>query len=166
MFFLLVFACHFEDNRKSWIHKVLVDDNIIWLDRPELVAHKFEVMSSHPYDFMRGTLSLHIQEAQRISGTRTKFNYYDTDSVLFFQIGDPHPENLNISVQVSDPSQYQVFWSDMDATGFGPWYWDLRRAGVGLWFFADAIECDCTQQLLTALIEGYISQGIQDTALA
>ena len=63
-----------------------------------IVENKMTMMEQHPYDFMRGTLSLHIQESQHIMVV--EINSVDTDdSILFFQIGDPHPENLSVSVQ-------------------------------------------------------------------
>ena len=162
MLFLFLFGCQVSPKHQDWVHQVLVDDNMIWSNRLELLSNKLTVMNDHPYDFMRGSLGLHIQETRRITGNRPKFDLKNDDSVLFFQIGDPHPENLTVSVQPDDPERYQVFWADLDAGSFGPWYWDIRRAGVGLWFFANSIGCDCVDLLLPSLIHGYIDQSSTD----
>ena len=143
MFFVLLLCCQLSQKHRDWVHQVLVDDNMIWSNRLDLLSNKLTVMNDHPYDFMRGSLGLHIQETQRITGDRMELDLHNDDSVLFFQIGDPHPENLTVSVQPDEPSRYHVFWADLDAGSFGPWYWDIRRAGVGLSFFANSIGCDC-----------------------
>ena len=163
---LFFIACQYNSKleQKNWIHQVLVDDNLMWKDRLELLEHKLTVMEQHPYDFMRGSLSLHIQESQRITGERKEFDLNTEDSILFFQIGDPHPENISVSVQRDQPEQSQMFWADLDASGFGPWYWDLRRAGVGLLFFAESIECDCTSQIIPALLDGYFESPTRSTS--
>lgn len=160
MFFVLLLCCQVSQKHRDWVHQVLVDDNMIWSNRLDLLSNKLTVMNDHPYDFMRGSLGLHIQETQRITGDRMELDLHNDDSVLFFQIGDPHPENLTVSVQPDEPSRYHVFWADLDAGSFGPWYWDIRRAGVGLSFFANSIGCDCVDLLLPSLIQGYIDQSV------
>ena len=155
---LFLMSCASETNQKAWLHQQLMEDNRIWSGRLLLLEHKLTAMSLDPYDFMRGTLNLHVQESQRIQDQRLEFQSLH-EEVLFFQIGDPHPENLSVSA-LSVPMQ--PFWADLDAATFGPWYWDLRRAGVGLYFFAQSLDCQCADDVIDGLFDGYFSKASQD----
>lgn len=150
--------------RAAFIQEVLVNDNRVWLsDEPWLVEDKFAIMAADPYDFMRGSAALHFADLARAAQDRPHTRFLQSpaaSTVLIF--GDPHPENATVCR--ADPTDEEpdprptVELVDLDASGFGPWTLDLRRAALGLAMLSTGLEgCEasCRAGAIEALAEGY-----------
>ena len=56
--------------RKAWLHDQIVDDNRVWLTRDHArVAEKFQEMNEERFNYIRGTLSLWLNDLNRPSGS-------------------------------------------------------------------------------------------------
>ncbi|MBM74347.1 MAG: hypothetical protein CMK59_03005 [Proteobacteria bacterium] len=159
MIFLL--ACGGNGSERQWLQEQLVRDNLIWVGRdPALLESKFTEMATSSYSYMRGSLAVHLADVTRIRSDRIPDAFLQSaDSLTLLQIGDPHLENLSVywnSVQQS------VEWADLDAVSYGPWNWDVRRAGLSAMILSDYIECDCEEELLNVFFDGYFDAFQRD----
>lgn len=159
-----------SQSRAVFLREVLLRDNRVWLSRPEgaeLVADKFAKMASDPYFFMRGTAALHFADLARPDARRPPTSFLTTpDSTAVLLFGDPHPENATVCH--GPDGAPTVEFVDLDASGFGPWTLDLRRAALGLGVLAEGLPgCgpDCLEAATTALVEGYLD-GLEGRAPA
>ena len=140
----------------------LVDDHRHLLARtPELVGGKFAKMSgvyvdgsSSIYPYFRGTLS---QMYRDLGGDFTLIiptRYTSKQSVLTHLIGDPHLEN--VSTALGADGVLNLEWDDFDASGYGPWIWDLRRLALSFWVLSVELNHpEIIARLIEGVIEGY-----------
>ncbi|MAW51854.1 MAG: hypothetical protein CME01_03420 [Geminicoccus sp.] len=146
--------------RKAWLHDQIVDDNRVWLTRDYArVAEKFQEMNEERFNYMRGTLSIWLNDLNRPSGSwfQTQFlNSLDATEVLI--VGDPHPENL---ATFHTPGGSIVFgFNDLDASQIGPWILDLHRSVQAMASLSEAsLGCEesCITEMGEALAEGYVT---------
>lgn len=157
-------------SRAVFLREVLLRDNRVWLSRPQgaaLVADKFAKMASDPYFFMRGTAALHFADLARPDAQRPSSAFLTTpDSTAVLLFGDPHPENATVCH--GPDGAPSVEFVDLDASGFGPWTLDLRRAALGLGVLAEGLpgcEEDCRDVATAALVDGYLD-GLEGRAPA
>jgi hypothetical protein len=150
-----------SQSRAVFLREVLLRDNRVWLSRPEgaqLVADKFAKMASDPYFFMRGTAALHFADLARPDASRPPTSFLTTpDSTAVLLFGDPHPENATVCH--GPDGRPTVEFVDLDASGFGPWTLDLRRAALGLGVLAEGLpgcEEPCREAATSALVAGYL----------
>lgn len=131
--------------RRAWLVEQLTRENEVFLGRdPALLASKYAAMAAHPFDWMRGSHGLWLQDQLRPAGERVPTAFADdpiADPLLL--VGDPHPENLGTFLPgpgpgptVGDPpdasAALRLEFNDLDGAAFGPWILDLRRAAFGL----------------------------------
>lgn len=134
-----------ERARRARLVEQLTRDNDAFLSRnPALLAGKYAAMAAHPFDGMRGSHGLWLQDQLRPAGERVPTAFADdpiADPLLL--VGDPHPENLGPFLPgpgpgptAGDPPEasaaLRLELNDLDGAAFGPWILDLRRAALGL----------------------------------
>lgn len=147
--------------RASWLRDTLVDDNRVYLSRePEAVAEKWQAMADAPYDFLRGGLGVWLADLRRPVEGRPVTGFLtlpDATAVLLF--GDAHPENLSTTCatpnDVAPEPSVTVEIIDLDAAQFGPWTWELRRAGAGLALLFAPLRPDSAAPWTDALVGGW-----------
>lgn len=152
-----------ERARTEWLAERLWEDNLIWWSRdPGLLDQKYEEMARDPYDFMRATAGVYYRDQIRPGTLRPHMPALLTNpSTEVLLIADPHMENFGTykSSRVENAATYEP--NDFDGTGFGPFFWDLRRANVGWGILLTQSEaCDeaCRSEAFRALVGGYVSE--------
>ncbi|MFN0250671.1 MAG: DUF2252 family protein [Kofleriaceae bacterium] len=112
--------------REQRILTALADDNWLWAKRdPELVQLKLVKMQRGPYEWLRGTASLFWRDLMEPGVARAVITVGNEPSSRVLLVGDPHVENVG-TYRASDGTMF-VDWNDFDATGYGPYWGDLRR---------------------------------------
>lgn len=145
--------------RAAALATALTDDNRVWADRTELVAHKLRRMAADPYNFMRGTAALYPLPAPP-PGTGLPALAEATPVLI---VTDPHPENFGCFLN-GDPdtaASWSIEINDFDGATFGPWLHDVLRAAVGVRLIASRTpSCHATCQTATAeaLAGGYAEE--------
>lgn len=160
LYSLMMFLGCLQNSRTNILVEQLWEDNKIWFFRnPSLVQSKFEKMTIDPYNFMRGTLRLHLFDIQQPAVNKPKTNFVSSPShSQIFIVGDPHPENLALCVSTN--GQHSAEYVDFDSSDYGPWHFDLRRAAMAFRVLVEPLEgCNCAEQAIEAMVEGYI-QGV------
>jgi uncharacterized protein (DUF2252 family) len=115
-----------DHTREQRILTALSDDNWLWAKRdPDLVRLKLVKMQRGPYEWLRGTASLYWRDLMEPGVSRAAITFGDEASSRVLLIGDPHVENVG-TYRASDGTMF-VDWNDFDATGYGPYWGDLRR---------------------------------------
>ncbi|MCK6530438.1 DUF2252 domain-containing protein [Myxococcota bacterium] len=152
------------EDRGAVLRDFLVRDNQRWLGRdPRRVAEKYARMAADPYDFMRGTVGLFLEDVARVGGRgRTGF-LAEPEACAVLLVGDPHPENFGTCAPgggalAADTASLTLEWVDLDGAAFGPYLLDVRRAALGLAMaLAGAPGCDaaCRSAAIRSLAEGY-----------
>lgn len=167
LFLLALTACTATpgEGRRGWLVDRLVEDNRVWSGRdPALLATKYARMAADPYDFMRGSFTVHIADLSRAGTGRIPTELLgDARESSVLLVGDPHPENVGCFA--SEDTRILDF-NDLDGTSHGPWLLDLRRAALGLRTLADHPRCDaaCAARAVEALASGYLA-GAADEEL-
>lgn len=156
--------------RAAWIQAELTADNSFWLTRsPARVEEKYARMAEDPYDWMRGTLPLFLDDALRPDLERAGTGFLvepGATSVLI--VGDPHMENLGTCLRGEEddagtiPQAVPLLleWVDLDAATFGPWTLDTRRAALALALVAESRgECaECIDPVVSAFALAYADE--------
>ncbi|MFK7931146.1 MAG: DUF2252 family protein [Myxococcota bacterium] len=170
---ILIFTAACSGAQNTDRDAVLVDwlqrDNAPWTSREaSLIEGKFARMAGDPYDFMRGTAGLFYEDQNRRAQARIHTDLLTTRSAATVLIvGDPHPENLGTFLGIegvgpngwSERPPLELGWTDMDASTYGPWLVDVRRAAQGLSLFVGAMEgCEeaCRADAIEAFANGYV----------
>ncbi len=167
----LLIACVTDEQdlfREQWLQNQMISDHYSILKRETiLTAGKFEKMqgiyldgNESIYPFFRGNLNIFYADLSAKSSFNFKTKIGGMDSQKVWLIGDPHLENLSIIGQTEDT--LSLDWDDYDASGFGPWQWDLRRLSLSFWIMLKEANASLKMQIdvLDALLEGYF-RGIR-----
>lgn len=156
----LACACDAPDaSRRQWLHTTLVLDNQVFLDTvPALARGKFARMSGSLHDFLRGTVGQWARDVGAPGGAGYWPSAYATvasgDVAL---VGDPHLENIG-SFRGADGRLVADF-NDFDASGHGPYHFDVRRLAVS--FHVAAIQLDAPEvrdEAARAVAAGYSAE--------
>jgi uncharacterized protein (DUF2252 family) len=96
--------------------------------RPHLLSLRLDTMAQSPFRFLRGTEGLYTHDLrdEALVFARTSLPLPVTPVLLQ---GDAHPENLGT---FGDQGSQIVGWNDYDASGYGAFWWEVRRAGAAL----------------------------------
>lgn len=113
-----------DSERADWLRTTLFEDHQdLWLRDRNLVAHKFALMASDPYRFLRGTLPQYLRDVMEDGSNATAFASSDSSQILL--MGDPHLENFGTFL--SSSGNVVVELNDFDSAQYGPFHFDLRR---------------------------------------
>ena len=154
--------------RKALLVDAIVDDNRIWLSRdPTLLAYKYQTMADDPYDYLRGTASVFLQDLSRAGTDRAPTSFLtEPEAAEVLLAGDPHPENIG----TLSPSEGVLLLelNDFDGSAFGPYLLDLRRLLVGVAWLGEEGGCgsDCAERMVVATTEGYLTELVADEPYA
>ncbi|MEE2786880.1 MAG: DUF2252 family protein [Myxococcota bacterium] len=120
------------------------------------------------YNFMRGAVGLFYADVARI-GRYPRFPtdmLSDPNATKVLLVVDPHPENLSTAFRRAVDTRGTVLiedltmeWFDFDASQYGPYTLDLRRAALGLAAFGSSISAcaaSCRHQITDAMTRTYI----------
>ena len=153
-----------EDERAAWLRSALTAEHrLLRLRTPEQLAAKYARMAAHPYDYLRGTLPLWVQDTLAPGGrglAPTVFVAPELARMLL--VGDPHPENvgtyLSSSQRAATHDEILIELNDFDAATFGPPIHDLRRLATSLRLLAVPVIEPTDAALdaaVAAMVEGY-----------
>lgn len=132
-----------EHERADWLRTTLFEDHLdLWLRDPNLVAHKFELMASDPYRYLRGTLPQYLRDVMEDGANVTSVASLESSQVLL--MGDPHLENFGTFLSSSGDVVIEL--NDFDSAQYGPFHFDLRRF-VSSVFIAQRYWSSATQTL-------------------
>lgn len=92
--------------------------------RPHQLTLRLDAMSASPFRFLRGTEALYTRDLRDPALPFARTGLPSVERVLLQ--GDAHPENAGT---FAGP---RVDLNDFDAAGFGPPWWEVRRAGAAL----------------------------------
>lgn len=151
-----------SEARSALLQAQMIRENRIYEARePQALAQKYKRMALDRYDFMRGTAGWFYADVSRAGGAQQTAGVLEQEATQVLVVGDPHPENLGTLLigempASADEVTLSLEWVDLDAVGWGPWTLDLRRGALGLAAMLDPLEgCDCTQDAVKAMAEGY-----------
>lgn len=117
------------DTRTVFLLNTLIDsDRDLLSTRPQLVAQKYELMTSGLQPFLRGTAVAYYRDISRYQDDRASLPHGEgAEQTQLY--GDVHLENIGVTFD-SGGALLDVI--DFDATLPGPFAWDLRRAQLAL----------------------------------
>jgi uncharacterized protein (DUF2252 family) len=126
----LLLACDASSDRTAEIAGIqAAADMSLARTRPDLVAGKYQVMSTTLIDYYRGSTPVYAHDARTqadpIGGSR-----FAVTQPLVLGIADPHPENFG-ALRAPDAT-YGIEPDDFDAADLIPYLYDLRRLLAGL----------------------------------
>lgn len=91
--------------------------------RPRQLSLRLDEMATSPFRFLRGSEALFTRDMRDAT---LPFASTSMPGERVLLQGDAHPENVGT---FRGP---RVEWNDFDAAGFGPPWWEVRRAGASL----------------------------------
>jgi hypothetical protein len=158
---LFLLACSDATNdRAAWLRETLLRADAPYWSRPKLLADKYAVMATHPYDFYRGSLPLYLAEQAR-PGDRDDTAFLTTpQSAEILLFGDAHPENLGTLLPddaLATPDALRIEVTDLDAASYGPWLLDLRRAALGIALLGDGFQPFLRDAAVSRLPDGWLN---------
>ncbi|HPH65441.1 MAG TPA: DUF2252 family protein [Kofleriaceae bacterium] len=147
--------------RTAAVCNVLAIDNQIWLLRdPATVAMKFHKMQRNWYTWLRGTAVLYWSDATSASPWNMPTKFGNAAAAATRVIGDPHVENLG-TFRAADGTMF-VDWNDFDASGFAPYWVDVRRLALSVVVAVTpdeaALDVAFTRAISNAVATGYATQ--------
>jgi uncharacterized protein (DUF2252 family) len=132
-------------HREALILSTLAEDNLRWAARdPELLRAKYARMLVDDVGWMRGTTALFWRDLTTTGTWAWPTAFGSGPSARVLLLGDPHPENLGTYVAADGTATLD--WNDFDATGYGPYWGDVRR-----WAVACAVAVGADEDRATAL---------------
>lgn len=156
----LACACDLADDpRRQWLQATLVLDNQIFLDTtPALARGKFAKMSASFYNFFRGTIGQWARDVGAPGGAGYWPSAYATvatgDVAL---VGDPHLENIGSFRDAT--GELVADFNDFDASGHGPYYYDVRRLALSFHVAATQLELlDVREDAVRAAATAYADE--------
>ena len=147
--------------RTAAVCNVLAQDNQIWLLRDAAtVAMKFRKMQRNWYTWLRGTAVLYWADATGASPWNVPTKFGNAAASATRVIGDPHVENLG-TFRAADGTLF-VDWNDFDASGFAPYWVDVRRLALSVVVAVTpddaALDVEFARAISNAVATGYATQ--------
>lgn len=147
--------------RTAAVCNALAIDNQIWLQRePATVAMKFRKMQRNWYTWLRGTAALYWADTTGVSPWNVPTKFGNAAAAATRVIGDPHVENLG-TFRAADGTMF-VDWNDFDASGFAPYWVDVRRLALSVVVAVTAddaaLDVEFAHAISKAVATGYATQ--------
>lgn len=97
--------------------------------RPRQLTRRFDEMQTSPFRFLRGSEAWYVRDLRDPAQGWAASRFVDPTTAFILLQGDAHPENIRTYGHTGDQ---RVELNDFDASGFGPFYWEVRRAAASL----------------------------------
>lgn len=162
---VLTFACTntSPDARRAWLWTTLRDDARPYIQRdPELAAARFQLMDSHPYAFLRGTLGQFQRDAFEGGPAFGPSAFGRGAAAEVLLVGDPHLENLGTFRAADDT--LRVDFNDFDAATYGPYPLDVRRMALSVALALRVLDVESPEAAVAAVAEGYVAEIAAEAA--
>jgi uncharacterized protein (DUF2252 family) len=151
------------DARRAWLWTTLRDDARPYIERdPVLAAARFQMMDSHPYAFLRGTLGQFQRDALEGGPAFGPSAFGRGAAAEVLLVGDPHLENLGTFRAADDTLRFD--FNDFDAATFGPYPLDVRRMALSVALALRVLDVESPEAAVAAVAEGYVAEIAAEAA--